>query len=293
MWPLRARRSSAPLGYRLKRLWRRRAVRRAALLYGPALLTLLAGALLVTDPRVHAGVAQYVADAGAALTRRPEFAITEIAIRGASPTVEGEIRAALFDVTGASSLALDASALLRRIEQLGWVARAAVTLEAPNLLRVEVTEREAAAVWRVDGELWLIDRHGARITALFTRDTYPTLPLLAGEGADRAVPEALSLVAAAGPLKPRLRGLVRVGERRWDIVLDRDQTIRLPMATPDRPLDGPLPAMRTALALQQQTEVLDRDVTALDLRLPDRPTVRLHPRAGKARNQPQVTGGRG
>jgi hypothetical protein len=42
------------------------------------------------------------------------------------------------------------------------------------------------------------------------------------------VPEALALVAAARPAVPRLRGLVRMGERRWDLVLDRDQRILLP-----------------------------------------------------------------
>ena len=32
---------------------------------------------------------------------------------------------------------------------------------------------------------------------------------------------ALAILAAAGPVTGRVRGLVFVGERRWDIVLDR------------------------------------------------------------------------
>ena len=42
--------------------------------------------------------------------------------------------------------------------------------------------------------------------------------------------EALALIRAAGRRrwKGRVRGLVRVGERRWDVVLDREQRILLP-----------------------------------------------------------------
>jgi cell division protein FtsQ len=293
MWALGAKARRAPLAYRLKRLWRRRRVRRLSLVHGPILVASIAIGLIATDPRVQDSVMSRVEAARAAVTARPEFAINRVIVEGASPAVEAEIRAALFDVTGASSLALDAAALLRRIKQLGWVSRAAVTLEAPNLLRVAIEERAAAAVWRVDGDLWLIGSDGARITALFGRDDYPTLPLIVGEGADRAVPEALSLVAQAGALKPRLRGLARVGERRWDMVLDRGQRISLPMATPGEPSTGPVAALRAALALHRRTGVLDRDVAALDMRLQERPTIRLNRRAAESRAVALADGGQG
>jgi len=96
------------------------------------------------------------------------------------------------------------------------------------------------------------------------------VPLIAGEGAERAVPEALMLIAAAQPIAPRIRGLVRVGERRWNLVLDRDQTILLPARDPLRALDH-------ALALHRAQGLLERDIVAVDLRLPARITVRLAP----------------
>jgi cell division protein FtsQ len=295
MWPLRRPGPAPPpLRYRLKRLWRRRAVRRAVTVQGPAVVLAVAAALVFSDARVHAALGAQVSAFRTALTARPEFAIRRVEITGASPTVEAEMRAALFDVIGASSLAVDAAALRRRMERLGWIAGASVSLEAPDLLRIAARERVPAAVWRIDGELWLIDRQGAQITALFSRNEYPRLPLLAGQGAEAAVPEALDVLAAAGPLRGRVRGLVRLGARRWDVVLDRDMTIRLPMAHPGASEGAPAAAMRRAVAMHRRDGVMDRDILALDLRVPHLPTLRLPPRAFEAMTRAQAAkrGGR-
>jgi cell division protein FtsQ len=96
----------------------------------------------------------------------------------------------------------------------------------------------------------------------------PDLPLVAGAGADTQVPEALALLDDARPVLDRVRGLVRVGERRWDLVLDRDQVIRLPEAEPSA-------ALRRVMALQAADELLERDLTVVDMRDPRRPMVRL------------------
>jgi cell division protein FtsQ len=93
-------------------------------------------------------------------------------------------------------------------------------------------------------------------------------------------------VEKAGPLLPRLRGLVRMGERRWDLVLDRDQRILLPETDPVRALDR-------LLALDQAEGILKRDITAVDLRLDTRPTLRLSADAAETLRQIRLaqTGG--
>jgi cell division protein FtsQ len=261
-----------PLRYRLNRLWRRRAFRRAVTVQIPALAFAAVAAWAASNPVIHAEATRRWDDARAALTRLPDFAVRRIEVRGASPMVEAEIRAALIDVTGASSLDLDAAALRRRIESLGWVASARVSLEAPEALTVDVVERVARAVWRVDGEPALIDETGAVVTPAFRRSDHPDLPLVVGQGANLAVAEALAILDVAGELKPRIRGLIRVGERRWDVALDRDMVIRLPMG-------DPVAAMAEAAALERREGLFEKDILALDLRLPERPTIRLHPRA--------------
>ena len=100
------------------------------------------------------------------------------------------------------------------------------------------------------------------------RGLYPELPLMAGDGADRHVEEALQLYAAAGPLRARIQGLVRVGERRWDVVLDRDQRILMPES-------GAVQALERVIALSQAQDMLERNLLVVDMRLAVRPTIRL------------------
>jgi cell division protein FtsQ len=87
-----------------------------------------------------------------------------------------------------------------------------------------------------------------------------------------AIGQALEVLAAALSISPRLRGLVRVGERRWDIVLDRDQRLMLPA-------DDPVAALERLLALDEAEDMLARDILAVDLRVPQRPVLRLAPYA--------------
>ena len=92
--------------------------------------------------------------------------------------------------------------------------------------------------------------------------------MIAGRGADGHGAEARALLEAARPLWPRLRGFVRVGARRWDVVLDRGQRIMLPET-------GAVRALERALAMDAAVDMLGRDIAAVDLRLPRRPTLRL------------------
>jgi cell division protein FtsQ len=76
------------------------------------------------------------------------------------------------------------------------------------------------------------------------------------------------LLATAAPLADRVRGLVYVGQRRWDVALDRDQRIMLPA-------QGAVQALEKVLILNDTQELLDRAISVVDMRLNERPTLRL------------------
>ncbi|KGB80461.1 hypothetical protein JT55_18935 [Rhodovulum sp. NI22] len=63
-----------------------------------------------------------------------------------------------------------------------------------------------------------------------------------------------------------------MGERRWDVVLDRDQRILLPER-------GAVEALERVIALDQAEDMLERDLMAVDMRNADRPTLRMSPEA--------------
>ena len=200
---------------------------------------------------------------------RPEFMVNLMAIDGASPDVAEDIREIIPLDFPISSFDLDLDQMRETINGLDAVRQARLMIRQGGVLQIEVTERVPVVLWRMGGQLELLDRKGVRVRPAQARSDRPDLPVIAGRGADQAVPEAVALVQAAAPLKDRLRGLERIGERRWDVVLDRGQRIMLPET-------GAVRALERAIAMDQAVDMLARDIAAVDLRLSQRPSLRLN-----------------
>lgn len=268
--PSAPRRDPAPsrIAYRLQRLWLTplfRLLVRAGL---PLVLVAGAASWYLAQPENREALMAQVAELRRSIEERPEFMVRLMVIEGASDSVADDIREILPVDFPISSFDLDLQAMRERIEELDAVARADLRIRSGGVLEIRIVERQPAAVWRVHGDLELLDAEGRRVAVLDSRLERPDLPLLVGVGAERAVPQALALLEAAAPVRERIRGLVRVGERRWDLVLDRDQRIMLPEREP-------VQALLQVMALNEAQELLARDITVVDMRIPARPTLRL------------------
>lgn len=272
MRPLNAapRRDPAPSRwqYRWHRLWLTPLFRVAVRVGLPVALIAGSAGLWLADEGRRAAVFGVYADLRAEFQNRPEFLVNMVAIEGASPILAEAIRVGLALNLPQSSFDIDLNAARQRIETFDAVARAELKLVSGGVLQVHITERLPALVWRAPDGLWLVDADGHRVAQIGARGLRGDLPLIAGRGAPEAAAEALELLAAAGPLQARIRGLVRMGERRWDVVLDRDQRLLLPA-------EAPLRALERLIALDQAEGILARDITAVDLRSDRRPTLRL------------------
>ena len=251
------------LRYRMQRLMLtplfRRALNVGLPLTGIVLVTLVA---FGTADRREA-IADKVADIRQQIETRPEFMLGAMAIDGASTDVSDDIREVLSLDLPVSSFHIDLDAMKIAIRELPAVRDASLRVRSGGILQIDVTERVPVVIWRTRD-----DEDGFAVRAALFREDHADLPLVAGEGAERAVPQALQLMRAAGPLGTRLRGLVRVGERRWDVVLDRGQRILLPE-------EMPVQALERAIALDQAQDLLGRDVAVVDFRQSQRPTVRM------------------
>lgn len=200
---------------------------------------------------------------------RPEFQVKLMAIDGAGDSVGEDIREILPIDFPVSSFELDLPNIRTTIAELPAVKDVSVRVRPGGVLQIDVVERVPTVLWRTRDGLMLLDDQGNYVGEAEARAAHADLPLIAGEGADQAVPEALQLFAAVGPLQPRLRGLVRMGARRWDVVLDRDQRILLPD-------NGAVQALERVIALNQAQDVMARDLAQVDVRLGQRPTIRMN-----------------
>jgi cell division protein FtsQ len=213
-------------------------------------------------------IVDQVAELRREIETRPEFMVQRMTVEGASDAVHEEIRAIFPDALPASSFDLDLPAIRARLEEIPAVVQAAVRVRRGGILAVDITERVPVALWRTRGGIRLLDREGVAIATLASRAARPALPVMTGAGADAHVPEALDLLEAAQPLKMPIRGLVRVGARRWDMVLRDGKRIMLPEEAPVR-------ALERVIVLNATHEMLERDLVAVDMRIGTRPTVRL------------------
>jgi len=268
--PVAPPRDPAPsrLRYKLGRLWLTPGFRKLMQFGLPAFVALSLASLYVANPDNRAAIAAQVVETRRSIETRPEFMVKLMAVEGASPVLADTVRKLLPVDFPISSFDLDLDAMQDRIAALDVVETVNIVIRPGGVMEVNVTEREPVLVWRRTGALELIDATGHRVATLVERAARPDLPLIAGWRANTAVGEALAILAAAERLGPRLRGLVRVGERRWDLVLADGPTIMLPETEP-------VPALSQVLALDAAQDLLARDLTHVDMRDPRRPTLRL------------------
>ena len=116
-----------------------------------------------------------------------------------------------------------------------------------------------------------------RRSTRFDEPRFADLPLVVGEQANLHTKDYLALLEAAGPLKSRIRAGTLVSGRRWTLKMDNGMDVRLP----EHGAPGRAAAPRQARARAEAS--CEKDVIAIDLRMPDRVVVRLTEEAAAAR----------
>ncbi len=262
--------SPSKFSYRMERLWLTAWFRNLVQIWMPvaALLIGLFGAYL--SPTVNGWAQAQVQALREAVAARPELRIERVSIPVGSPDLQRQILGVMDISLPVSLMDADLPRLRALVEGLSAVKFAALRFEG-GILEVRIEERVPGLVWRNLNRIYLLDQDGVRVAEIPRRSVRADLPLLVGEGADKAVLEAREIFAVLAPVRERVLGLVRMGERRWDVVLPR-KIIMLPA------VGGP-DALRGIMELQAAEQVLDLDISVVDLRDPNRKVLRLNSEA--------------
>ena len=203
------------------------------------------------------------------------FRIASVAINGRKQLTQDEILA-IGGVTGRSSLLfLDAAVVREKLKSNPWIADANVLKLYPDRLQIDVTERTAFALWQQDGRLSVIAEDGAVLESYVSR-SFVSLPLVVGKGADTKAKDFLAMLDRYPQVRDATRAAIFVGERRWNLRFKDALDIRLPENDVGN-------ALALLSKLDREDRLFSRDIVAVDLRLPDRVTVRLSEDAAKAR----------
>jgi len=176
-----------------------------------------------------------------------------------------------------SLLFLDVAATRKRLESDPWVAEATVLKLYPGELQIRLKERAPFALWQSRGSVVVIADDGT-ILEPYEPGRLADLPLVVGRDADRQAKTILALLERYPGIRDQVQAFVLVGERRWNLRLRNGLDVRLPetdVAT----------AVERLAALEREAKLISRDILQIDLRLPDRVTVRLSPAAAQLRSE--------
>lgn len=212
-----------------------------------------------------------------AMANTAGFGITTVSVSGQKHLASADILAAAGVKLEASLLFLDADAARARLKAVPWIAEAAVRKLYPDRVEIEITERQPFALAQVAGRISVISREGTVIAPLSGTE-FASLPLVVGTGSASRAGEFLTLLEHYPDVRDRVRASVLVAERRWNLRLRNGIDVMLPES-------GAEAALSLLSRLDHDKQLLSRDITVVDLRLPDRVSVRLSDEAAQARDR--------
>lgn len=188
--------------------------------------------------------------------------VQTIRVEGRENTPEPLLNAAIGISKGDPILGFSLEQARSRIETLSWVERATVERRLPNTVVIVLEERRPFAIWQNQGKYVLVDRAG-QIVADQDVAHFRHLPLIVGAGAPVAARPLLTALTDRPALATKVTASVRVAERRWNLRMTSGMDVMLPEGHEAAALDR-------LIQLQQEQNVLDRPLLAIDMRLPDR-----------------------
>ena len=256
------------VAYFIHRVWLRKSFRFSLLIIIPIVLVFCTFVLFGNKIDLNVAIEKSVKKVVDVIAISPTFNVTNISVISDDLSVIEKIKAILSLDFPLSSLSIDVKRLKTQVESIDAVQSASVRVTSIGLIEIAVKIRKPVAIHRVGNSFLLIDASGIEVDQVAARSQRLDLPLLVGEGAEHFVSEALTLLLETKGLITRVRGLVRIGERRWDVILDRKQVINLPE-------EDPLKAIKKIVSLHEGRRLLDRDILYLDFRNINRPVLGL------------------
>ncbi|HUH16166.1 MAG TPA: FtsQ-type POTRA domain-containing protein [Gaiellaceae bacterium] len=199
------------------------------------------------------------------------FAIERIAVAGASPEVEAQVREALAPALGESLVGLDVAELAQRASSVPMVSRAHFDRGFPHTLRVAVVPEVPVAVLRQGASSWLA-ASGGRVVVELPTGQRPGLPRIwLARDVEVRVGESLqglqlTAVTTIAPLvrKPLPRRVASVVATRGELTLVLRQGVELRLGdASDLPLK-----LEVARRILPQLGASD---AYLDVSVPNRP----------------------
>ena len=162
---------------------------------------------------------------------------------------------------------VDVTAIRERLMQLSWVKDARVSRQLPDLLVIDIVEREPHAVVQKPDRLVLVDATGHELEPV-SREAAADMLRVSGPGAQKQVAELKTLLEATPALRPQIVAAEWIGNRRWNLTFRTGQLLALPEG------DKGAAALVRFAEMDGRNRLIGGKAVAIDMRVPGRAYLR-------------------
>ncbi len=185
--------------------------------------------------------------------------------------VEGHIRTKIEDINrqlhlkrGMKIFEVDLEQEKSSVMELPWIKTVRIERHLPTQVLISLTEKTPIAIWQNKRKYFPIDEEGNPIYD--DKTVLKNLLLVVGEDAPAHTPELIALLKEYPEIGDVTRSAVRVGKRRWNLYLN-DAENGLEIRLPETNIRAALERLKN---FKKEEDILNRDLTVIDLKLPDR-----------------------
>lgn len=188
--------------------------------------------------------------------------LKDVYVEGQKYTRNKDIISALGAKIGDPILTLPLPAIRERIENISWVKHAVIDRQYPSTLYIGIVERTPIAIGQKEGKLSLIDDKGFTIKGVDITE-FKNLPIIIASDPGAYAPSMIAMIEKERELANKVRAIIRVSERRWNIRFDNNLTIMLPEKNYEKAWDR-------VIELNKKEELFNPNIKNIDLRIPNK-----------------------
>ena len=155
------------------------------------------------------------------------------------------------------------------IGRIAWVKSVKVERRLPDTIYIGLEERKPLALYQRKQKISLIDYDGDVITD-YGLNRFKNLLIVTGENAPKNTYELVRILSAESQLMSHIEAASFVSKRRWNLKTKSGITIKLPAEDIGY-------ALKRLAVLQEENQILSKDLQHIDLREPDRIVVQAAP----------------
>lgn len=181
-----------------------------------------------------------------------------VIIRGNKNLDNNDIIECLDADVGTPVLALDLKKIHGNLEQLNWVENVSVRRCLPKTMEVNIIEKEPVAIWQNNQKLSLIDSEGSIIVS-DKIENFVGLLHVVGDNANIHAHSLKEELMKQPEIFENVTAAVRFGDRRWNLILRQNITVKMPSSGFDD-------ALNYVAKLNKKGKLFDQNYKMLDLR---------------------------